>query len=217
MHPLPLTIGSIALFPPLIIKIISIKNTITHLHLDKKRDITEMAKTTKTPTISAAFILAAAIVLVAFPIKTSALSPAAAPGSSGGVAAAPGPFSGAPGPALDCFSYLLNLSDCLTYVGAGSTQTKPDKACCPELAHLVETQPVCLCELLAHPERSPSPIDVPKAKGLPAICKVDASPSLCSVLGVPVGAPAPAPAPASASASVGGPLGSSPGMPPYCL
>nr|XP_027104067.1 non-specific lipid transfer protein GPI-anchored 2-like [Coffea arabica] len=171
-----------------------------------------MAKTTKTPTISAAFILAAAIVLVAFPIKTSALSPAAAPGSSGGVAAAPGPFSGAPGPALDCVSYLLNLSDCLTYVEAGSNQTKPDKACCPELAHLVETQPVCLCQLLAHPERSPLPIDLPKAKGLPAKCKVDASPSLCSVLGVPVGAPAPAPAPApaSASASVGGPLGSSP-------
>ncbi|XP_027081493.1 non-specific lipid transfer protein GPI-anchored 4-like [Coffea arabica] len=165
-----------------------------------------MAKTTKTPSISAAFILAAAIVLVAFPIKTSALSPAAAPGSSGGVAAAPGPFSGAPGPALDCVSYLSNLTDCLSYVGAGSNQNKPDKACCPELANLVATQPVCLCELLAHPERSPLPIDLPKAMGLPAICKVDASPSSCSGLGVPVGAPAPAPA----SASAGGPLGSSP-------
>lgn len=159
-----------------------------------------MAKTTKTPTTSAAFVLAAAIVLVAFPIRTGAKSPAAAPGSSGGIAAAPGPFSAAPGPSLDCFSYLLNLSDCLNYVEAGSNQTKPDKGCCPELANLVGTQPVCLCELLAHPDKAPIAIDLPKAMGLPAVCKVDASPSLCSVLGVPVGAPAPAP-----TASAGGP------------
>ncbi|MBA0757719.1 hypothetical protein Gotri_020787, partial [Gossypium trilobum] len=37
-------------------------------------------------------------------------------------------------PTADCFTNLLNLSDCLTFVEAGSNLTKPVKACCPELA-----------------------------------------------------------------------------------
>ncbi|KAL3518769.1 hypothetical protein ACH5RR_021358 [Cinchona calisaya] len=160
-----------------------------------------MAKTPKTPTISATLTVAAVIILVAlFPTGTNAQSaPAAAPGPSS-VAAAPGPFSGAPAPALDCFPYLLNLSDCLTYVEVGSNLTKPDKGCCPELATLVTVKPICLCELLGNPNQSPVPIDITKALGLPALCKVHTPPvSLCSALGVPVGAPVPA--------SAGGPTG----------
>ncbi|XVE59750.1 hypothetical protein DITRI_Ditri05aG0072400 [Diplodiscus trichospermus] len=51
-------------------------------------------------------------------------------------------------PAPGCFSTLLNLSDRLTYVEAGSNLTKPDNACCRELAGLVESSPQCLCNLL---------------------------------------------------------------------
>ncbi|KAE8733096.1 Non-specific lipid transfer protein GPI-anchored 2 [Hibiscus syriacus] len=116
-----------------------------------------------------------------------------------GQAAAPEPAAVALGPsaeapASDCFNALLNLSDCLTFVEAGSNLTKPDKACCPELAGLVESSPQCLCKLLDNKTASGIGIniDMKKALDLPTVCRVSTPPvSLCSVInGTPVGAPA---------------------------
>ncbi|KAM2507923.1 hypothetical protein FF1_030130 [Malus domestica] len=45
---------------------------------------------------------------------------------------------------MDCYTSLLGLSDCLTYVEEGSNLTKPDKPCCPELAEAHERQPSVL-------------------------------------------------------------------------
>ncbi|XP_022960576.1 non-specific lipid transfer protein GPI-anchored 2-like [Cucurbita moschata] len=120
-------------------------------------------------------------------------------GIAGAVAQAP-----APGPAVatDCFTTLLNMSDCLSYVSAGSKDVKPDKHCCPELAGLVESSPSCLCQLLSDPNKVGLTIDVDRAMKLPSACNVSTPPvNLCSLLGFPVGsnspgsAPAPAPGP----------------------
>lgn len=90
----------------------------------------------------------------------------------------------APGPAAaaaDCFTTLLNMSDCLSYVSTGSNDTKPDKHCCPELAGLVESSPSCLCQLLSDPDKVGLTIDVDRAMKLPSACNVSTPPvTLCS-------------------------------------
>ncbi|KAA8550100.1 hypothetical protein F0562_001784 [Nyssa sinensis] len=101
------------------------------------------------------------------------------------------PFpAAAPSPSLGCTTYLVNTSDCLTYVEAGSNLTKPDKGCCPELAGLVESHPICLCLLLGHTDSIGIPIDLNKALKLPSVCDITTPPiTLCSVAGYPIGAP----------------------------
>ncbi|CAK9168573.1 unnamed protein product [Ilex paraguariensis] len=150
--------------------------------------------TTKT-TIIAWTLLATAVVLMTLP-STKAQSPAAAPGPSPPSAVA------APGPSLDCTSYLLNASDCLSFVEAGSNLTKPEKGCCPELAGLVESQPICLCQLLGKSDSFGVQIDVKRALKLPSVCGVSTPPlSSCSANGVPV---APSPSPEGPAPSGGG-------------
>ncbi|XP_008451079.2 non-specific lipid transfer protein GPI-anchored 2 isoform X2 [Cucumis melo] len=112
----------------------------------------------------------------------------------------------APGPAgeVDCFTTLLNMSDCLSYVTAGSNDTKPNKQCCSELAGLVESSPKCLCELLSDPDKVGLTIDVDRAMKLPSQCRVSTPPiSLCSLLGFPVGS-SPAPSPGVQPPDAGG-------------
>ncbi|XP_010251646.1 PREDICTED: non-specific lipid transfer protein GPI-anchored 2-like isoform X2 [Nelumbo nucifera] len=108
----------------------------------------------------------------------------------------------APAPAPDCLTKLLNLSDCLTFVEAGSNLTKPEKNCCPSLAGLVESSPECLCQLLGNANSFGIPVDVSKALKLPSACGVSTpDPSLCSVFGVPISSPTASEGPtASASA-----------------
>ncbi|XP_054799036.1 non-specific lipid transfer protein GPI-anchored 2-like [Prosopis cineraria] len=102
------------------------------------------------------------------------------------MAAAPGPATGG----NDCFTALANMSDCLSYVEEGSKQKKPDKACCPELAGLVDGNPICLCQLLAKPEFAGVKLDLNKALHLPSVCGVSTPPvSTCSAVGVPVSLP----------------------------
>uniref|UniRef100_A0A0E0DTB2 Bifunctional inhibitor/plant lipid transfer protein/seed storage helical domain-containing protein n=1 Tax=Oryza meridionalis TaxID=40149 RepID=A0A0E0DTB2_9ORYZ len=69
------------------------------------------------------------------------------------------------------------MSDCLTYVQNGSRARRPDKPCCPELAGLVESNPVCLCELLSGAGDSYGiAVDYSRALALPAICRVSTPP-----------------------------------------
>nr|WBK62785.1 LTP2 [Colobanthus quitensis] len=103
---------------------------------------------------------------------------------------------GAPGPAtLDCMTPLYNMTDCLSYVTKGSNSTKPDKPCCPELAGLLDSNPICLCELLGSSSKDlPIELDYNRALMLPKMCKLETPPlSLCAAAGVPVGLPAGAP------------------------
>ncbi|KAK6153181.1 hypothetical protein DH2020_012820 [Rehmannia glutinosa] len=148
------------------------------------------AKTTATTNIAHQFIIVA--VLAAALPQLDAQSPAGAPM----VPISPGPYVMAPSPSLDCFTYLIKLSDCLTFVESGSNLTKPDPGCCPELANLVDTQPICLCQLLGNPGQVGISVDVSRALKLPSACNVTTPPvSLCAAIGVPVGALAPSEAP----------------------
>lgn len=103
------------------------------------------------------------------------MSPAAGPATSG---------------EMDCMTVLVNMSSCLTYVEQGSNYTKPDKECCPALAGLLDSNPICLCQLLGDPDKIGIQIDVNRALKLPNICKLDAPPvSTCAAIGIPVAAP----------------------------
>ncbi|XP_030522693.1 non-specific lipid transfer protein GPI-anchored 2 isoform X4 [Rhodamnia argentea] len=87
----------------------------------------------------------------------------------------------APGPSADCSNSLLNMSDCLTYVEAGSNVTAPDEKCCPELAGMVENSPACLCQLIGKNNSFGIDIDVNRALRLPSACDVVTPPaSLCA-------------------------------------
>ncbi|GKV28758.1 hypothetical protein SLEP1_g37770 [Rubroshorea leprosula] len=86
-------------------------------------------------------------------------------------------------PGSDCHSNLLNGSYCLSYVKTGSDATKPDKACCPELAGLLESSPACLCLLFDKNKTESYGISIDKSRALelPSICGLKTPPvSLCS-------------------------------------
>ncbi|XP_019163352.1 PREDICTED: non-specific lipid transfer protein GPI-anchored 2-like [Ipomoea nil] len=139
---------------------------------------------------AAAALLVAALILVSSNAQAPAEGPGAFPMAP---VEGPGAFPLAPSSSDDCLNNLLNMSDCLNYVQAGSNLTKPDKGCCPELAGLVDSHPECLCKLLSNPEGIIGvSIDLNKALKLPSVCKIDTpSASLCSAIGIPVGAPTP--------------------------
>nr|BAK07052.1 predicted protein [Hordeum vulgare subsp. vulgare] len=108
----------------------------------------------------------------AAPAQHVAVPPAAA--------AAPGPAAGL---SAACFNSLLNMSDCLPYVQAGSKARAPDKPCCPELAGMVGSDPVCLCELLSGAADSLGiAVDYARALALPGVCRV-ATPPLSTCAG----------------------------------
>ncbi|WMV56272.1 hypothetical protein MTR67_049657 [Solanum verrucosum] len=98
---------------------------------------------------------------------------------------------------MDCMTVLLNMSSCLTYVEQDSKLTKPDKECCPSFAGLLESNPICLCQLLGNPDKIGIQIDVNKALKLPNICKLETPPvSACAAMGIPIAAPTSAEVPA---------------------
>lgn len=104
--------------------------------------------------------------------------------SSGQTPPAPEPTA-ADGPSspANCLVSMLNVSDCFSYVQVGSNEIKPEPACCPELAGMVQSSPECVCNLLgggASP-RFGVKLDKQRAEQLSTICGVKApSPSLCS-------------------------------------
>uniref|UniRef100_A0A0D9YGE2 Bifunctional inhibitor/plant lipid transfer protein/seed storage helical domain-containing protein n=1 Tax=Oryza glumipatula TaxID=40148 RepID=A0A0D9YGE2_9ORYZ len=131
-----------------------------------------MALTVRLHTAVAAVAVAVA---VAMGMAAAQMSPAGAPAPAGGISPA-------------CMDAVLNMSDCLTYVMNGSTARKPDEPCCPELAGLLESKPVCLCQLLAGGASSYDiSVDYKRAMALPGICGLAAPPvTACALLGVPV-------------------------------
>ncbi|XP_040993325.1 non-specific lipid transfer protein GPI-anchored 2-like [Juglans microcarpa x Juglans regia] len=139
-----------------------------------------------------AAMVAAALFFSAF-YNVSAQGPVPGPAQ----AEAPSGLGEGPAPSATagCFDVLLNMSDCLTYVEDGSKTTKPDKGCCPELAGLVDSNPICLCQLLATNTTASFgiKINLKRALNLPSVCGVPTPPvSTCSVAGIdvpPIGAP----------------------------
>lgn len=120
----------------------------------------------------AAAVAVTMLAVAASTAQAQVVSPASAPAPAGGIDSA-------------CLTSLLNMSDCLPYVQNGSTARRPDKPCCPELAGLVDSNPVCLCELLSGAADSYGiAIDYSRALALPGICHVATPPvSTCTALG----------------------------------
>lgn len=132
------------------------------------------------------------------PAPVSGLGPATpAPVETPAPVSGPGPAASGPIPGIDCITAVSNATDCLDYVTTGSNLTVPDKNCCPELAGLIESKPLCLCQLLSGDvaKQFGLSIDLGRAVNLPAVCKIANAPSasLCSVAGYPVAAPASGP------------------------
>lgn len=128
--------------------------------------------------VLAAAVAVLVVVVVVGAGKAKAQVQQAPAGSGSGSGSEP---ASAPGP--DCMTAVLNASDCLGYVTPGSKERRPDKACCPELAALVDSQPVCLCQLLNGQAAAAYgiSIDTARALGLPKACRVDAPPpTLCA-------------------------------------
>lgn len=128
-------------------------------------------------------LLVVAAVVAAVALSAAAQGPAGAPAPAG------------PGISEACMTAVLNMSDCLPYVESGSTARHPDKACCPELDGLLQSNPVCLCQLLAGGADSYGvSVDLKRAMALPGTCRLNAPPlSACAAFGVPVGPSAAAP------------------------
>ncbi|KAI3984240.1 hypothetical protein MKX01_011194 [Papaver californicum] len=104
----------------------------------------------------------------------------------------------------DCFSKILNIN-----------LTTPAKGCCPAFSCLVESSPICLCQLLDNSSSFGIPLDVNKSLNLPKVCKVETPPvSLCAIGGAPASSPG-SMSPGAPTGSMGpmgpsGPMGHSP-------
>ncbi|KAF7000005.1 hypothetical protein CFC21_015964 [Triticum aestivum] len=118
-------------------------------------------------------------------------------------AASQAPAAGPAGPAGDCGSALTGLAGCLPYISPGAAQGKPPKECCAGVkAALASPASVaCLCD--AFGKDYGIPMNLTRAKGLPAACGGNpAALSNCSLKlpgGAPNGAPTEAPTPTSGS------------------
>lgn len=130
--------------------------------------------------MATASIVVAIISLIFASLASNGVSaPALSPASVG----APSPEgAGAAPPSADvCLAAITNMSDCLTFVEDGSKLKKPDKGCCPELAGLVDSNPICLCQLLGNSDSIGIKIDNNKALKLPSLCGVPTPPvTTCS-------------------------------------
>ncbi|KAK6143697.1 hypothetical protein DH2020_024045 [Rehmannia glutinosa] len=80
----------------------------------------------------------------------------------------------APAPAVDCSSLVLNMADCLSFVMAGSTTSKPEGTCCSGLKTVLKTGAECLCEAFKNSAQLGVTLNVSKALSLPTACHVSA-------------------------------------------
>ncbi|KAI3770219.1 hypothetical protein L6452_01345 [Arctium lappa] len=82
--------------------------------------------------------------------------------------------TGAPAPAADCSTVILNMADCLSYVTAGSTVKKPEGTCCSGLKTVLKTDAECLCEAFKNSAQLGVSLNVTKALDLPSACHINA-------------------------------------------
>ncbi|VAH43626.1 unnamed protein product [Triticum turgidum subsp. durum] len=116
-------------------------------------------------------------------------------------AASQAPAAGPAAPAGDCGSALTGLTGCLPYITPGAAPGKPPKECCTgvKTALASPASVACLCD--AFGKDYGIPMNLTRAKGLPAAC--GGNPAALSNLklpgGAPNGAPTEAPTPTSGS------------------
>ncbi|KAJ0734232.1 putative plant non-specific lipid-transfer protein/Par allergen [Helianthus annuus] len=102
--------------------------------------------------------------------------------------------TGAPAPAADCSTVILNMADCLSYVTADSKVKKPEGTCCSGLKTVLKTDAECLCEAFKNSAQLGVSLNITKALALPAACHINApSATNCGMNLGTAGAPAQAP------------------------
>lgn len=79
-----------------------------------------------------------------------------------------------PAASVDCSTLVLNMADCLSFVQAGSTVTKPQGSCCSGLKTVLKADAECLCEAFRRSASLGVTLNVTKAQTLPSLCKVSA-------------------------------------------
>ncbi|KAH9697979.1 non-specific lipid-transfer protein-like protein [Citrus sinensis] len=95
-----------------------------------------------------------------------------------------------PAASVDCSTLVLNMADCLSFVQAGSTVTKPQGSCCSGLKTVLKADAECLCEAFRSSASLGVTLNVTKAQTLPSLCKVSApSATNCALSLSPAGAP----------------------------
>ncbi|KAL9413840.1 hypothetical protein AB3S75_042350 [Citrus x aurantiifolia] len=95
-----------------------------------------------------------------------------------------------PAASVDCSTLVLNMADCLSFVQAGSTVTKPQGSCCSGLKTVLKADAECLCEAFRRSASLGVTLNVTKAQTLPSLCKVSApSTTNCALSLSPAGAP----------------------------
>ncbi|XP_059315026.1 non-specific lipid transfer protein GPI-anchored 2-like isoform X1 [Lycium ferocissimum] len=160
-----------------------------------------MASTTKLTTTFLLFLLIS-LFSTRTPSADAQIMPPMATAESPSMAMSPAAAGPSTSGGMDCMTVLLNMSSCLTFVEQGSNLTKPDKECCPALAGLLDSNPICLCQLLGDPDKVGIQIDVNRALKLPTMCSLETPPvSTCAALGIPVAAPTSGEVPASSPGS----------------
>lgn len=147
----------------------------TQICITQKKNI-NMASTT-----TSLLLLLSLFSTIVPPFTEAQSMPPMATAESPSMSMSPGSEGPATSGGMDCMTVLLNMSSCLTYVEQDSKLSKPDEQCCPSLAGLLESNPICLCQLLGNPDKIGIQIDVNKALKLPNICKLETPPvSTCA-------------------------------------
>ncbi|CAH8346256.1 unnamed protein product [Eruca vesicaria subsp. sativa] len=96
----------------------------------------------------------------------------------------------APAPAVDCSTLILNMADCLEFVTAGGTVSKPPSTCCGGLKTVLKADAECLCEAFKSSASFGIVLNMTKAATLPTACKLHApSISNCGLSVTPTMAP----------------------------
>lgn len=163
---LPLQVQERVLLVALFLQLCSLTSQfplLKHIHLKS----TTMATATKITTTIATIFLIISLFVILIPSTDAQKSP-------------PAPAAPAPSPGVNCFSVLVNMSDCLTFVEKDSNLTKPDKGCCPEIAGLLDSNPICLCQMLGRAHSGAKigfNIDIDKALKLPSVCGLEIPPA----------------------------------------
>ncbi|KAJ4954326.1 hypothetical protein NE237_011109 [Protea cynaroides] len=93
---------------------------------------------------------------------------------------------------LSCTNAIVGMSPCLNYITGNSPD--PSSSCCQQLASVVQSQPVCLCQVLNGGGATATlgiAINQTLALALPAACKVQTpSVSKCNAVNGPSTSPA---------------------------
>ncbi|XP_022875653.1 non-specific lipid-transfer protein-like protein At2g13820 [Olea europaea var. sylvestris] len=82
----------------------------------------------------------------------------------------------APAPALappateDCISLIFNMVDCMTFLGNGGIETKPEGSCCSGFKMVVDKNADCICKALKSSISLGIEVNMNKAMKLPSAC-----------------------------------------------